>query len=63
MKNPNANSDQIARKDMDSPVGLDGGHAIKTESPAFDTIQGYPMKLPTLDEMKEYIQATKLPFF
>ncbi|MBQ9300304.1 MAG: alpha-hydroxy-acid oxidizing protein, partial [Clostridia bacterium] len=44
-------------------VGLDGGHAIKPESPDFDTIQGCPMKLPTLDEMKEYIQATKLPFF
>ncbi len=44
-------------------VGLDGGHAIKPESPAFDTIVGCPMKLPTLDEMKEYIAATKLPFF
>ena len=44
-------------------VGLDGGHAIKPESPAFDTIVGCPMKLPTLEEMKEYISATKLPFF
>ncbi len=44
-------------------VGLDGGHAIKPESPEFDTIQGCPMKLPTLEELKEYIAATKLPFF
>ncbi len=44
-------------------VGLDGGHAVKPESPAFDTIVGCPMKLPTLGEMKEYIAATKLPFF
>ena len=44
-------------------IGLDGGHAIKTESPEFDTIQGCPMKLPTNEEMREYIQATKLPFF
>ncbi len=44
-------------------VGLDGGHAIKSESPAFDTIAGCPMKLPTLEEMKEYIASTRLPFF
>ena len=44
-------------------VGLDGGHAIKEESPEFDTIQGCPMKLPTLDELKEYIAYTRLPFF
>ena len=44
-------------------VGLDGGHAIKSDSPEFDTIQGYPLKLPTLEELKEYIAATKLPFF
>ncbi len=44
-------------------VGLDSAHAIKPESPAFDTVVGCPMKLPTLDEMKEYIASTKLPFF
>ncbi|MBO6159815.1 MAG: alpha-hydroxy-acid oxidizing protein [Firmicutes bacterium] len=44
-------------------VGLDGGHAIKEESPEFDVIQGCPMKLPTLEELKEYINYTKLPFF
>ena len=44
-------------------VGLDGGHAIKPESSEFDTIQGCPMKLPTLEELREYIAATKLPFF
>lgn len=44
-------------------VGMDSGHAIKPESPAFDTIVGSPMKLPTLDELKEYISSTKLPFF
>ena len=44
-------------------VGIDSGHAIKEESPEFDTIVGCPMKLPTLDELREYIGATKLPFF
>lgn len=44
-------------------VGIDGGHAIKEESAEFDTIVGCPMKLPTLEEYKEYIASTKLPFF
>ena len=44
-------------------VGMDNAHAVKSESPAFDTIVGCPMKLPTLEEMKEYIAATKMPFF
>ena len=44
-------------------VGLDGGHAIKEESPEFDTIQNCPMKLPSLEELREYIAATRMPFF
>ena len=44
-------------------VGIDSGHAIKEESPEFDTIVGCTMKLPTLEELREYIGATKLPFF
>ena len=43
-------------------VGMDSGHAIKGDSAEFDTIVGYPMKLPTLEELKEYIAFTKLPF-
>lgn len=44
-------------------VGLDSAHAIKPESPAFDTVVGCPMKLPTLEEIREYIACTRLPFF
>ncbi len=44
-------------------VGMDGGHAIKPESAEYDTIVGCAMKLPTMDEFREYITATKLPFF
>ncbi len=44
-------------------VAIDGGHAIKPESPEFDTIVGCPMKLPTPEEMREYIASTELPFF
>lgn len=43
-------------------VGMDSGHAIKGDSAEFDTIVGCPMKLPTLEELKEYIAFTKLPF-
>lgn len=44
-------------------VGMDGGHAIKSESADFDTIVGCPMKLPSLEEIREYIASTRLPFF
>ena len=44
-------------------VGMDNGHAVKPESPEFDTLVGCPMKLPTMEEMKEYISSTSLPFF
>ncbi len=54
---------QFAEEHGAFAIGLDGGHAIKSESAEFDTIVGCPMKLPTLDEFREYISATKLPFF
>ena len=44
-------------------VGMDNGHAVKPESPEYDTVVGCPLKLPTPAEMREYIAATKLPFF
>ena len=44
-------------------VGMDCSHAIRSESPDADTILGIPMKLPSLPELKEYIAATRLPFF
>lgn len=44
-------------------VGMDSGHAIKSEAADFDTIVGCPMKLPLMEEIKEYIASTRLPFF
>ena len=44
-------------------VGIDSAHAIKPESPEFDVIEGCPMRLPTPEELREYISAVKLPFF
>ncbi len=44
-------------------VGMDCSHAIRGESADFDTVLGCPMKLPTMAELREYIAATRLPFF
>lgn len=44
-------------------VGMDTAHAIKNSSADFDVIAGCPMKLPSLDELREYVSATRLPFF
>ena len=35
-------------------VGMDSGHAIKSEAADFDTIVGCPMKLPTMEEIPSY---------
>ena len=44
-------------------VGMDVEHAINQDDDADSLVAGYQMKLPTLDELKEYVQSTKLPFF
>ena len=44
-------------------VGIDVEHSLRVESPEADVVLGLPMKLPSLDELRSYIRATKLPFF
>lgn len=44
-------------------VGMDVEHATNVEDDEDSLVAGYPMKLPTLEELKEYVQSTKLPFF
>ena len=43
-------------------VGMDIEHAVNVEDDADSVVAGHQMKLPTLDELKRYISATKLPF-
>lgn len=43
-------------------VGMDVEHAVNTEDDEDSVIVGYPMKLPTLEELKSYVNATRLPF-
>ncbi|MCH5339003.1 MAG: alpha-hydroxy-acid oxidizing protein [Acetatifactor sp.] len=44
-------------------VGMDVEHAVNTDNDADSIVAGERMKLPTLQELKEYIKNTKLPFF
>ena len=44
-------------------VGMDVEHAVNTDNDADSIVAGFPMKLPTLQELKEYVASTKLPFF
>ena len=43
-------------------VGMDVEHAVNAEDDADSLVAGCQMKLPTLDELKSYVNATKLPF-
>ena len=44
-------------------VGMDVEHAVNTDNDADSVVMGMQMKLPTLQELKEYAESTKLPFF
>ncbi len=51
-----------ARENGALAVGMDVEHAVEVRSDADSTVAGYPMKLPTKAELKEYISAAGLPF-
>lgn len=44
-------------------VGMDVEHSVNTDNDIDSVVMGRQMKLPTLQELKEYISGTKLPFF
>ena len=44
-------------------VGIDVEHSIHADNPENDVIHGLPMKLPSMEELQEYIASTHLPFF
>lgn len=44
-------------------VGMDVEHAPNAEDDEDSVCAGFQLKLPTLEELKEYISGTKLPFF
>ena len=44
-------------------VGIDVEHATDSENDRDSLVAGLQMKQPTLDELREYVASTKLPFF
>ena len=44
-------------------VGIDIEHSIHADDPTPDNVLGFQMKLPSLDELRDFIRFTKLPFF
>lgn len=43
-------------------VGMDVEHAVGTRDAENDLVMGMPMKQPSLDELRQYIRASSLPF-
>lgn len=43
-------------------VGMDVEHSVNVRDDGDSLVAGFQMKLPTLDELKRYIRATRLPF-
>lgn len=44
-------------------VGMDVEHAVNVWDDRDSLVAGFQMKLPTLEELKEYIEVSRLPFF
>ena len=44
-------------------VGMDVEHSIHADDAEYDEIHGLAMKLPTMEELRDFIRGTKLPFF
>ena len=65
---PYADPDEIlsrlecAEKNGALAVGMDVEHAVNVRDDRDSLVAGFQMKLPTPDELKRYIRATRLPF-
>ena len=44
-------------------VGMDVEHSVNTDDDADSVVAGLPMKLPSMQELRQYIGSTRLPFF
>ena len=44
-------------------VGMDIEHSIHAGDAEADNVLGFPMKLPTMEELRRFIRASELPFF
>ena len=53
---------RFAEKNGAVAVGMDVEHAVNVEDDADSLVAGYQMKLPSMEELKSYVAATRLPF-
>ena len=53
---------ECAEKNGAIAVGMDVEHAVNVQDDRDSVVVGKQMKLPTTEELKRYIRATKLPF-
>ncbi len=44
-------------------VGMDIEHSLRPEAPEPDVVIGQPMRLPDMEELRGFIESTRLPFF
>ena len=52
-----------AEKNGAAALAIDVEHATNSEDDRDSVVVGYPMKQPTLEELREYVASTTLPFF
>ena len=66
---PYANRDEVfsrirfAQEHGAIAVGMDIEHSIHAGDAEADNVLGFPMKLPTMEELRRFIRASELPFF
>ena len=53
---------ECAEKNGAIAVGMDAEHSVNVQDDRDSFVAGFQMKLQTLEELKSYIRATKLPF-
>lgn len=54
---------KFARENGAIAVGMDVEHSVNVEDPFDSVVIGDEMKLPTLDELREYVDYAGIPFF
>lgn len=65
---PHANNEDVLQEIRDAEeagafgIGMDIDHAFNSGTGEYDVVCGLPMKPKSLDEMKSFVKASKLPF-
>lgn len=54
---------KFARQNGAMAVGMDVEHSVNVDDDQDSVVLGKEMKLPTMDELREYVEYAKIPFF